>query len=235
MIPYLIAKHMNSAVISADGHAASEALGLWEPKRTLTLEAARKHSARIKVLRHILLGFCILLAGYLIYEFVTQTNTPILEDVATESVKMLGPRYSGRTDDGLPFYLKAESATRTLANRNKTALKNPVLEFIREEGAAPSLVVADTGTYDDVKKILNLRTAVDLNTDDGYNCKTTHARIFAREKRIEGDERIECNGSFGLVNGNAYEINDNYKVFVFKNGMDAIIEQGEEIGLVEEE
>jgi len=222
---------MNSAAISADGHAASEALGLWEPKRTLTLEAARKHSSRIKFLRLLLLALCAGLGAYLVYEFATQTGTTILEDNPAESVKMVNPRYSGRTDDGLPFYLTADTATRTLANRSEVALVKPVLEFIRENGAEASLVVAETGTYDDMKKILNLRTAVDLNTDDGYICKTTHARIFAKEKRIEGDERIECNGSFGIVNGNAYEINDNYKVFVFKNKMDAIIEQGDDIGL----
>lgn len=222
---------MNSAVISPEGHAASEALGLWEPKRTLTLEAARKHSARIKVLRRLLFLICAALATYLVYEFATQSNTTFIEDNPTESVRMEGPRYSGRTDDGLPFYLTADTATRTLANRSEVALIKPVLEFIREDGAEASLVVAETGTYDDVKKILNLRTDVDLNTDDGYRCKTTHARIFAREKRIEGDERIECDGNFGIVNGNAYEINDNYKVFVFKNGMDAIIEQSDGVDL----
>ena len=222
---------MNSAVISTDGHAASEALGLWEPKRTLTLEAARKHSGRIKLLRRLLLALCAGLAGYLIYEFATQSNTAFIKDVPTESVRMVNPKYRGRTTDGLPFYLTADTAIRTLANRSEVALKNPVLEFIREEGARASVVVAETGTYDDVQKILNLRTAVDLNTDDGYNCKTSHARIFAKEKRIEGDERIECIGSFGLVNGNAYEINDNYKVFVFKNNMDAIIEQGGDLGI----
>ena len=226
---------MNSAVISTDGHAASEALGLWEPKRTLTLEAARKHSARIKFMRRLLLTLCLGLAAYLIYEFATQSNTPFIEDVSTESVRMVNPKYRGRTTDGLPFYLTADTAIRTLANRNEVELQNPVLEFIREKGAQASIVIAETGTYDDLKKILNLRTAVDLNTDDGYNCKTTHARIFAKEKRIEGDERIECNGSFGVVNGNAYEINDNYKVFVFKNGMDAVIEQGDDIGVGENE
>lgn len=222
---------MNSAVISTGDRSASDALGLWEPKRTLTLEAARKHSARIKVMRWGLLLICAGLAAALIYQFATQSSTIILEDNPTESVKMVNPRYSGRTTDGLPFYLTADTATRTLANKSEVELLNPVLEFIRENGAEASLVVAETGTYDDVKKILNLRTAVDLNTDDGYNCKTTHARIFAKDKRIEGDERIECTGSFGLVNGNSYEINDNYKVFVFKDGMDAIIEQGQDIGL----
>lgn len=218
---------MNSGAISSNGHKASEALGLWEPKRTLTLEAARKHSARIKFFRGVLLLFCTVLAGFLIYEFATQSRSIIIEDNPSESVKMVNPKYRGRTTDGLPFYLTADTATRTLANKNEVTLKNPVLEFIREEGVAASLVVAKEGTYDDVNKILNLRTDVDLKTDDGYNCKTTHARIFARDKRIEGDERIACTGSFGLANGNSYEINDNYKVFVFKDGMDAVIDQSD--------
>jgi lipopolysaccharide transport protein LptA len=76
-----------------------------------------------------------------------------------------------------------------------------------------------------VNKILNLDTAVTLETDDGYECKTTHARIFPREKRVEGDKPIDCNGTFGSVKGQAYEINDNYREFVFKDNMSAVINQ----------
>jgi len=49
---------MQSTVTTAstNTHAASDALGLWEPKRTLTLEAARKHSARIRLLRKLLVA-----------------------------------------------------------------------------------------------------------------------------------------------------------------------------------
>ena len=217
---------MNSPAISSGDHDVSEALGLWEPKRTLTLEAARKHSKRIKVLRVLLIAIAMSLVGYLVYEFSTGGATTTFTPVEpTESVRMIGPRYSGRTDAGEPYYLTAETATRKIANRNEVDLKNPVLEFIRETGVASSFVVAETGTYNDVEKILNLKFAVDMTTDDGNICKTTQARIFAREKRIEGDERIKCKGSFGIANGNAYEIKDNYKTFVFKNGMDAIIER----------
>lgn len=217
---------MNSVVISSGEHEVSEALGLWEPKRTLTLEAARKHSRRIKTLRRLLMAVSAGLLGYLIYEFATGGSPGLgLVDNPTESVKMIGPRYSGRTNNDQPYYLTAESATRTLANRSEVELENPVLEFIREDGAAASFVVAETGTYNDVDKVLNLEFAVDLTTDDGNICRTTQAKIYAREQRIEGDKRIECNGNFGIANGNAFEIKDNYKTFIFKNGMDAIIQK----------
>ena len=214
-------------------HAASDALGLWEPKRTLTLAAARKHTQRIVFLRRALIGVSGALVALLIFYFATQSSEVVIEDDPDTSVRMINPRYSGRTSDNLPFYLTSDTATRKLESRTEVALIKPVLEFVRAEGAASSFVEADGGSYDDVNKILDLRTDmtkpegerqnVVLETDDGYRCVTTHARIFAREKRIIGDDPISCVGSFGTVNGNAYEINDNYRTFVFKDGMDGII------------
>lgn len=214
-------------------HAASDALGLWEPKRTLTLSAARKHTQRIIFLRRVLIGVSGALVALLIFYFATQSSEVVIEDDPDTSVRMINPRYSGRTSDNLPFYLTSDTATRKLESRTEVALIKPVLEFVRAEGAASSFVEADGGSYDDVNKILELRTDmtkpegerqnVVLETDDGYRCVTTHARIFAREKRIIGDEPISCTGNFGTVNGQAYEINDNYRTFVFKDGMDGII------------
>ena len=204
-------------------HSAADALGLWEPKRTLTLEAARRHTQRIQILRKVLLGLAGLLAIVLVFQFFEQGTTTFDNPNPTESVKMEGPRYSGRTSDGLPFYLTADTATRTMDRQNEVDLVKPVLEFIRTRGAASSFILSETGIYDDMKKILNLEVAVTLETDDGYFCKSTHARIFAREKRIEGDEPINCNGNFGKVNGQAFEIQDNYTKFIFKEGMNAVI------------
>jgi len=203
----------------------SESLGLWEPRRTLTLEAARRHSSRVRLLRRLLMVVAAGTVGVLIWAFSQQPPTTFHDVDPSESVKMINPRYSGQTEDGLPFYLTAKEAVRPTLDENKVELLNPVLEFYRVANAKKSLVIADKGTYDDVKKVLNLRASVELNTDDGYECRTTHARIFAKTKTIEGDEPIACTGAFGNVNGNSYEILDDYKTFIFKNGMDAILEQ----------
>ena len=55
---------------------------------------------------------------------------------------------------------------------------------------------------------------------------------FNKEKRIEGKEYIECNGNFGEVTGNAFEINNDYSQFVFKNGVTAAIEQDSAINTI---
>ncbi len=217
---------MNSSATITD-RSVSEGLGLWEPKRALTLEAARAHTQRIKVMRYILMGASILLVGVLIWQFMSDRTSLGYEDDPTESVKMVNPRYSGRTSDGLPFYLTSDTAIRRQADRNTVALDKPVLEFIRDAGAQSSFVLAETGSYNDMDKILNLESDVNLETDDGYICDTIHARIFNRDKRIEGDEPIDCKGEFGTVTGQTYAIEDSYKTFIFKDGMTALIKQDE--------
>lgn len=217
---------MDAPITSPRSHLVSENLGLWEPKRTLTLAAARRHTQRVKLFRIALLGLACLMAGGLIYQFFSDASDTVFPKVnATESVKMVSPRYSGRTDDGLPYYLTADTAIRQLNNRDEVSLQNPVLEFTRDDGSESSYVEALTGTYNDVTKVLNLHKDVTLDTDDGYNCKTTKSRIFTRGKRIEGDTPIRCTGSFGQVNGNSYAIEDNYSVFIFKDGMNGLIER----------
>jgi len=134
---------------------------------------------------------------------------------------MVNPRYSGRTSDGLPFYLIADTAIRRRSDLDTVLLTNPILEFVRDEGVETSSVIAKTGSYNDMSKILELETDVNLETDDGNTCDTTHARIFNVEKRIEGDEAISCFGAFGTVTGNSYAIEDAYRTFIFKDGMTA--------------
>jgi len=156
----------------------SEDLGLWEPKRALTLEAALAHTRRIKVLRYILLFISVAIVGVIIWQFLSDQGGYEPVNDPSESVRMVNPRYSGRTGDGLPFYLI-------------------------------------------MTKILELETDVNLETDDGNICDTTHARIFNVEKRIEGDKAIQCIGEFGTVTGQTYAIEDAYRTFIFKDGMTA--------------
>jgi len=210
---------------SSSDHAASEALGLWEPKRTLTLKAARQHTARIQFLRRALMLMACIIMGFIAWQFINQPAGFDLADNPDESVRMTNPRYSGRTSDNLPYYLTAKEAVTESGLSNAVKLASPILDFYRSPGAAVSKVMAENGVYDDVEKVLQLEGAVDLKTDDGYQCETMQAKILARDKAISGDEPIACEGNFGKVNGNAFDITNNYKTFTFKSGMHALIER----------
>lgn len=210
-----------ATISSTSDRRISEDLGLWEPKRALTLEAALAHTRRIRVLRYVLMALSAALIGVLLWQFLSDQGGYEPVNDPSESVRMVNPRYSGRTGDGLPFYLIADTAVTRRSDVNTVLLTNPILEFIRDEGVANSSVIAKTGSYNDMSKILELETDVNLETDDGNICDTTHARIFNVEKRIEGDKPISCIGAFGTVNGQSYAIEDAYRTFIFKGGMTA--------------
>lgn len=196
---------------------------LWEPRHTLTLDAARRHTRHIKFLRYIFLSLAALLVLVLIYQFSTQSNTTIVQVSSDQSVKILNPRYSGRTLDDLPFRLTAESAVRQKHDAAHVALDKPIMYFFRQDGADQSIIISDKGRYNDEAGVLNLHQNVDLKTDDGNHCVADHARFFTQDKRIKGDEPIKCVGEFGFVEGQSYEILESYSVFVFDNNMHAIL------------
>jgi len=149
---------MTSSVTSSSSndHAVSEGLGLWEPKRTLTLDAARRHSARIRLFRKLLVLTAVALTGAVVWQFINQPAGFDLVDNPEETVRMVNPKYSGRTSDGLPYYLTAADAVRNASASTAVNLSAPVLNFYRELGAEPSKVTALDGVYDDVDNILNL-------------------------------------------------------------------------------
>lgn len=210
----------------SDAHSVSDALGLWEPKRTLTLDAARKHSARIRLFRKLLVLSAAVLTGAVAWQFINQPVGFGLVDNLEETVRMVNPKYSGRTSDGLPYYLTANKAVRNAAASTSVNLAGPVLNFYRAQGAEPSKITALNGVYDDVENILNLSETVQLGTDDGYDCDTNEAKIFTKDKRILGNALIACSGSFGDVSGNSYTITDDYTVYTFADGMSAKITRG---------
>ena len=197
------------------------AMAFWEPRRALTLDAARKHSKFIQIARRVLVGFAALLVLTLLWYFISAPKAVEQIDNPDETVKMVNPIYKGRTGDGLPYRIIANQAVRFVQNPDEVKLASPILNFLRNDGAKESVILAVNGLYNSKDQVLELKQDVSLKTDDGNVCKTSHGRIFVKGKRIEGDEAIACEGGFGQASGNAFEINDNYTQFVFKNGMTA--------------
>ncbi|PHR61588.1 MAG: LPS export ABC transporter periplasmic protein LptC [Robiginitomaculum sp.] len=193
----------------------------WEPRRALTLDAARRHSSFIRIARQVLLACAALLAGLLVWYFVSAPKTTPMQPSADETVKMVNPIYKGRTSDGLAYRIIADVAVRFLQKPDEVTLSKPVLNFLRTAGVDESKVFAQSGVYNSKDHILDLRKNVNLKTDEGHECQTEHSLVFIKDKRIIGDASITCMGSFGTASGHAYEVNNNYTEFVYKDGMTA--------------
>ena len=119
--------------------------GLCEPRRTLTLEAARRHTVRIKLMRWILMAASLGLLALLVYEFRGQESATLVEADPSEAIVMPNLRYNGKTEDGLPYNLTSTKASQMVGNEDVIELIDPVLHFLRSAGAEESIVVADKG------------------------------------------------------------------------------------------
>ncbi len=203
------------------GQGSDQEVMSWQPQRAMALEAARRHSARVKTGRRVLLTGAVTLVGTLGWYFIHAPESLTPTASATESVKMVNPIYKGRTLDGLGYRIAADEATRYTQNPDELKLEKPILSFSRVQGVQDSVVYADLGIYNHKKQVLALENNVRLNTDDGYLCNTRQSQVFVKGKRIEGESAIDCKGSFGTTSGNAYEITDQYSQLVLKKGMKA--------------
>jgi len=206
-------------------NAATTSEPLWEPRRSLTLAAANRHTRFVAILRmaFILGAGCIL--GLLAFYMASGVGGPGPVDTGPggESVRMTNPQYTGLDGQGVPYALTAEYATRDMENPDAVKLIKPVLTFRRDSGAPTSSVTALEGLYDSKAQIMELRADVKVRTDDGYSCDTTHAKIFTADRRVTGDEPIRCTGNFGTVEGQRYQIIEDYSRYIFEDNVKAII------------
>lgn len=163
------------------------------------------------------------LFAVLVYFIIEGPDAPTVIADETESVRMTNPRYTGVDGDGAPYTLTADYAVRSRDNLSAVKLVNPILNFNRVTEAEPSKMIAKDGLYDSKAQVMELRTDVVVTTDDGYVCETTHARILAAKKTVQGDEPISCTGAFGNVRGDRYEILDNYSHFIFFGNVSGLI------------
>jgi len=205
-------------------NAAASTDTLWEPRRSLTLAAANRHTRFVAILRlaFILGAGCVL--GLLAFYMATGVGQETVDTgPAGDAVRMTNPQYTGLDGQGVPYALTADYATRALDNPDAVKLIKPVLTFRRLDGAPESTVTALEGLYDSKAQIMELRADVKVRTDDGYSCDTTHAKIFTADRRVTGDEPIKCTGNFGTVQGERYQIIEDYSRYIFEDNVKAII------------
>ncbi|WP_424340206.1 LPS export ABC transporter periplasmic protein LptC [Henriciella sp.] len=184
-----------------------KALSLWEPRRQMTLEQARRRSSMVALMR---LGFtaCAAIAagimvGHLAANAVSSSTGSIEKLSGDEVVTMVNPRFTGRDVAGRSFVITADTAQRRRGGGEKIDLSNPKL--VSEDG---TVVTAPAGLYDQDDQSLALYEDVRLVNAKGYEFNSTSARMLVEEGRIEGIDPLSGTGPLGDVRSDSYEIVD---------------------------
>lgn len=211
--------------------------GGWEPQRRMTLDAARRRSGLIRVLRWGFIILSVLIVGIVIaYLIISARSAPVPDEpvtpAPTETTAMPATTEPAKPDDlvienvvfdgvdknGHPYRVTADRAVRRTnpdgSSSEVTDLVNPKVETY-PGSADNSIVTADKGVYDSVNKTLDLNNNVKLVTPDGYVYVTQHVHYEANDNHIAGDLPVRGIGAKGSIDADGFEILDGGNRVIF--------------------
>lgn len=194
-------------------------LDFWEPKRLTSLSDARGRVLFINRLRIALLVLAALaMTGLVISAIlmsVERNSRRPQKFEAEDIVRMVNPRFSGRTAKGEPYQVLAQSAMRRKGDPNIIDLVAPIMKDL--DGSTLS---SATGIYNTEKKIIELTGKVKfLDPIKGLSFDTRNSVVLLAESRVYGRTGISGQGQMGSIQSNAYEIRDGGKEVLFTGGV----------------
>lgn len=203
--------------------------GTWEPRRALTLNAARRRTAFVRLLRFVFIAAIFAILGLLGLQLFSGAapGPAVPDETVSTDVRMVNPRITGRDENLTPYALTADVAVRRRDNPNGlTDLERPRLDYdFLNTAANASQVLAQTGTFDPATRILDLYSDVNLSTDNGYSFASEHARIYLREERVVGEMPVSGAGPVGAISADRYEIREGGDLVIFEGNVHARIVQ----------
>ncbi len=189
----------------------------WEPKRALTLRAARQRSRLIGGLRRFFVaGAGASFAAVFVFMGLYAIEGGFIAGQlsAAEPLRMINPRFIGRTQNGGPYQLSAEIAERNPGENQPIELISPV--YRTEAG---TIMLAPRGVYDERAKTVVFDGEV-LFSDRGGNRFTTPNMIVDLARgTLSGRGGVTGAGPLGVLQADAYELRDSDRAFVLSGGV----------------
>lgn len=118
------------------------------------------------------------------------------EDV--DRMRMLAPSYAGLDEKAQPFTVTAEEMVQADPDVPRIDLVEPKADILMGDGTW-AFVNAETGVYDQMGQLLELRSAVNLFHDQGYELRTEAASFDLVAGDAFGTAPVEGQGPFGTM------------------------------------
>lgn len=130
--------------------------------------------------------------------------------------QVLNPRLQGTDSEKRPFQITADLGSRSKTDTGSEVydLTNPKADIVLSDGSWIALN-ADDGLFDSDSSILFLTGNVNLFHDEGYEFQTTAARVNLETSTASGDQPIDGQGPFGILNANGFRVLDSGERILF--------------------
>ncbi|MEZ5955784.1 MAG: LPS export ABC transporter periplasmic protein LptC [Hyphomonadaceae bacterium] len=199
--------------------AAGAALDFgWEPKRALTLKAARRRSRLIAALRRFFVAgagasFAAVFVFMALHAVEGGFNAG--QYAAAEPLRMINPRFVGRTENGGPYQLSAEVAERAVGGENQPIeLVAPVYRT-----DAGTIMLAPRGIYDEQAQTVVFEGEVLFSDRNGNRFTTPNMIVDLEKGTLTGREGVTGAGPLGVLQAGSYELRDSDRALVLGGGV----------------
>ncbi|ANP45948.1 LPS export ABC transporter periplasmic protein LptC [Candidatus Viadribacter manganicus] len=198
--------------------AAGSAFDLaWEPKRALTLKAARRRSRLIAALRRFFVaGAGASFAAVFVFMALhaIQGGFNAGQYAAAEPLRMINPRFIGRTENGGPYQLSAEMAERAVGENQPIELVAPV--YRTEAG---TIMLAPRGIYDERAQTVIFDGEVLFSDRNGNRFTTPNMVVDLEKGTLTGRGGVTGAGPLGVLQAGSYELRDSDRALVLGGGV----------------
>jgi lipopolysaccharide export system protein LptC len=189
----------------------------WEPKRALTLKAARRRSRLIAALRRFFVAaagasFAAVFVFMALHAIQGGFNAGAL--TAAEPLRMINPRFIGRTENGGPYQLSAEMAERPQGPNQPIELIAPV--YRTEAG---TIMLAPRGVYDEQKQTVVFDGEVLFSDRNGNRFTTPNMIVDLEQGTLTGRGGVTGAGPLGVLQAGSYELRDSDRALVLGGGV----------------
>ena len=198
----------------AEAHSATYD---WEPQRAHSLRAARQRSRLIATLRRVFVaGAGASFAAVFVFmaAYAIRGGFNAGEFAASEPLRMLNPRFIGRTDNGGPYQLSAEMAERQMGENQPIELISPV--YRTEAG---TIMLAPRGIYDERAKRVVFDGEVLFSDTNGNRFTTPSMVVDLEAGTLTGRGGVTGAGPLGVLQADSYELRDSDRALVLRGGV----------------
>jgi lipopolysaccharide export system protein LptC len=207
--------------------AAGAALDFgWEPKRALTLKAARRRSRLISALRRFFVAgagasFAAVFVFMALHAIEGGFNAG--QYAASEPLRMINPRFIGRTENGGPYQLSAEMAERAQGENQPIELIAPV--YRTEAG---TIMLAPRGIYNEQAQTVVFDGEVLFSDRNGNRFTTPNMIVDLERGTLTGRGGVTGAGPLGVLRAGSYELRDSDRALVLGGGVQGQIPDREQ-------
>lgn len=198
-------------------------------RRQKAFQAARRHSALVRLLRLLIpIGASVAVVGLIVVPFLNpfrQAGDFSLGGISLSGGKVVmeAPKLAGYRKDNSPYEVTAESALQDVRNPTQIELVKMVARVqMKSEGWIN--INARSGLFDQGKEKLKLVDDVKIRTESGYDVSMRTADVDFKAGTVTSREPVKVNLGTTTVDADTLDVKDNGALVTFEGRVHVVIE-----------